>query len=230
MNILKTTKILLGLVAVLVFTACEKQPEASFTVPGTTVNILEEIVFTNTSKNSTTYQWDFGDGNTATVASPTHTYTEGGTYNVTLTASGNEGSDTFSKTIEVLSADIGIYVYMYNPNDENDTNTAVDNCEVEIFETEQDWLDYTNGLGYATTDANGEVLFTEVAPIVYYIDAYKEINASSAYTNWDLGNMTPTAITAGEENWYSVGVQQTAVTAKKEKKKYRVVKVEKMVR
>ena len=35
------------------------------------------------------YNWDFGDGNTATVAGPTetpydHTYTTGGTYNVTL--------------------------------------------------------------------------------------------------------------------------------------------------
>lgn len=33
----------------------------------------------------TTWLWDFGDGNTSTEATPTHTYAEGGSYEVTLT-------------------------------------------------------------------------------------------------------------------------------------------------
>ena len=32
------------------------------------------------------YLWHFGDGNTSTQANPTHTYTQGGNYTVTLTA------------------------------------------------------------------------------------------------------------------------------------------------
>ena len=33
-------------------------------------------------------EWDFGDGNTSNVRDPIHTYADGGTYQVTLTARG----------------------------------------------------------------------------------------------------------------------------------------------
>ncbi len=42
--------------------------------------------FTNQSVNATTYQWDFGDGNTSTSVSPTHTYANTGSYIVKLKA------------------------------------------------------------------------------------------------------------------------------------------------
>ena len=42
--------------------------------------------FTNTSTNSTTYLWDFGDNTTSTEANPMHTYAAPGTYTVTLSA------------------------------------------------------------------------------------------------------------------------------------------------
>ena len=53
-----------------------------------------EVIFTNYSQNATSYAWDFGDGNTSTEESPTHVYAGGGTYEVTLTASGATGSAT----------------------------------------------------------------------------------------------------------------------------------------
>lgn len=57
------------------------------------------LTFTNTSTNATSYVWDFGDGNTSTEASPTHTYANGGQYMVTLTATNECGSR--STTIEI---------------------------------------------------------------------------------------------------------------------------------
>lgn len=47
------------------------------------------VAFTNSSVNSTTYVWDFGDGAVATVANPAHTYTSPGTYSVRLITTGS---------------------------------------------------------------------------------------------------------------------------------------------
>jgi gliding motility-associated-like protein len=46
------------------------------------VNFTSSIV---TQDVVTSYLWNFGDGNTSTAATPSHTYTAQGTYNVTLT-------------------------------------------------------------------------------------------------------------------------------------------------
>lgn len=58
-------------------------PLAGFTSTrnGQTVN------FSNTSERATTYQWDFGDGNSSSLENPVHTYTGAGPFQVTLTAS-----------------------------------------------------------------------------------------------------------------------------------------------
>lgn len=42
--------------------------------------------FSNTSTNSASYIWDFGDGTTSTELAPLHTFTGSGTYTVTLRA------------------------------------------------------------------------------------------------------------------------------------------------
>ena len=44
------------------------------------------IDFTNQSNNATNYYWDFGDLNSTTITSPSHQYTQPGTYNVELNA------------------------------------------------------------------------------------------------------------------------------------------------
>ncbi|MDY7078830.1 MAG: PKD domain-containing protein [Chloroflexota bacterium] len=57
------------------------------------------VVFTNTSTGVyTTSLWNFGDGLTGTLNSPTHTYTVGGVYTVTLAISGTGGTDTLTRT------------------------------------------------------------------------------------------------------------------------------------
>lgn len=44
------------------------------------------VTFANTSQHATEYIWNFGDGQSSTLQSPTHTYTSNGTYTITLTA------------------------------------------------------------------------------------------------------------------------------------------------
>jgi gliding motility-associated-like protein len=44
------------------------------------------VTFTNLSQFATSYSWDFGDGNTSTLANPIHTYSSLGPFSVMLTA------------------------------------------------------------------------------------------------------------------------------------------------
>lgn len=48
-----------------------------------------------------TYEWDFGDGNTATGSTVSHVYTSNGTFKVQMTAYGEGGEDNAYKTIYV---------------------------------------------------------------------------------------------------------------------------------
>lgn len=57
--------------------------------------------FTNLSFGTTSWLWDFGDGNTSTQSSPVHTYASNGTYTVCLTANDSCGSDSLCKTVTV---------------------------------------------------------------------------------------------------------------------------------
>lgn len=73
-------------------------PVADFTfefAPGS-----KTVAFTNISENASSYSWDFGDGQTSTDESPSHTYNADGKYEVTLVAT--EGTESSEKTITVF--------------------------------------------------------------------------------------------------------------------------------
>ena len=52
------------------------------------------IHFINHSTNASSFHWNFGDGDTSSISSPSHTYSHGGTYNVQLTAYSSAGCDS----------------------------------------------------------------------------------------------------------------------------------------
>ncbi|MEY3242062.1 MAG: hypothetical protein RIR11_3501 [Bacteroidota bacterium] len=64
------------------------------------------VAFNNTTVNATTYLWDFGDGNTSTLASPTHTYALDGNYAVVLTATNNCGTTTATRTVVITTSPV----------------------------------------------------------------------------------------------------------------------------
>jgi PKD repeat protein len=66
------------------------------------------VAFSNTSTGATTYLWSFGDGKTSTQVSPTHVYTQPGTYSVSLTATGPGGSDTHTEA-SYISVSQGVH-------------------------------------------------------------------------------------------------------------------------
>lgn len=80
-------------------------PVAAFEADVTTGFAPLTVTFTNQSTDSTSYAWDFGDSNTSTVENPSHTYASAGTYTVTLTATGDSGSDTMTKTDYIVATE-----------------------------------------------------------------------------------------------------------------------------
>ena len=66
--------------------------------------IPASVNFLNNSFYSTSYYWDFGDGNTSNLANPTHNYNSYGTFTVSLIATGPLGIDSIVKQ-QIISID-----------------------------------------------------------------------------------------------------------------------------
>jgi PKD repeat protein len=110
------------------------------------------VSFTNTSTGSfTNLVWNFGDGGTSTSANPNHTYMSGGIYSVSLTASGQGGTDT-----EIKSN----YITIYSPVTANfSSDLTSGSAPLSVNFTNTSSGDYTNlfwdfGDGVTSTDTN----------------------------------------------------------------------------
>jgi len=74
-------------------------PEAEFSGTPTSGTTPLTVSFSDESANSpTSWSWTFGDGGTSSSQNPGHTYSDVGTFAVTLTATNATGSDTETKT------------------------------------------------------------------------------------------------------------------------------------
>jgi len=96
-------------------------PIAAFTY---TDDMLQVTFEDQTSRNPSTWHWDFGDGTTDDVQHPVRNYTSPGQYEVCLIASNNIGSDTVCQSITLMTDNlfevdksIGLQV---RPNPAND--------------------------------------------------------------------------------------------------------------
>jgi PKD repeat protein len=87
-----------------------EQPVAAFSA---TVDRLT-VSFTNESRDPygslQSARWEFGDGDTSTVGSPTHTYDETGTYTVTLTVTDDQGATASTSKSISLNPSLNVFV------------------------------------------------------------------------------------------------------------------------
>ena len=74
-------------------------PVAQFTASTTSGIAPLAMNFLNTSTgNISTYEWNFGDGTTSAVQSPSHVYAAAGSYSVSLTVTGPGGTNTLTES------------------------------------------------------------------------------------------------------------------------------------
>jgi PKD repeat protein len=90
------------------------------------------VSFTNTAQNATTYSWNFGDGYSSTLPSPSHTYASAGTYTVTQTVTNSSGTDVATGTLNIGAASMTIS----NIEIENIPNSAIYQKRVYIYFTD----------------------------------------------------------------------------------------------
>lgn len=83
----------------LLYVTVNAAPTAAFDA---SVGVNGQVTFTNNSQNAQVYSWNFGDNSTASSeASPTHTYTVSGSYNVVLSAISECGVSVFQTIVIV---------------------------------------------------------------------------------------------------------------------------------
>lgn len=78
------------------WTAASQVPTANFIANPTTTCSGVVSFFDSSDGLPTSWNWDFGDGNTSTLQNPSHTYASSGNYTVSLIACNANGCDTLT--------------------------------------------------------------------------------------------------------------------------------------
>lgn len=81
------------------------EPEARFSSICNDLNCTFDA--SQSTGNINSYQWSFGDGNTATGSNVNYTFSQSGSYNVSLTVSDGSASDSITETISVTEPTAG---------------------------------------------------------------------------------------------------------------------------
>ena len=128
---------------------------------------LDTIQFIDTSTivggTLVSWNWDFGDGETSTDRNPTHRYSKGGTYLVTLTVTANDGeTDTEQAYITVIElANITGYV-------KDEDGNPISGATIKLYKAGTSTV-----LKTTTTNTNGEYVLSGIEAGTYDIEASK---------------------------------------------------------
>ena len=154
------------------------------------------VTLTNQSTGSpTTWNWDFGDGNTSTEQNPSHVYNNPGTYTVSLMVSNAQGSDSETKIDYVNVFDPGSAV-TYNPTDDAHVHsTRPDNNygsldHIRLRNGNPDY-DYDSYLKFNVTGLGGPVQSATLR--LYVTDPSKSGGEVYGVSNSYQGSGTPWA-------------------------------------
>ena len=108
----------------------------TFTGIPTYGNVPLTVQFTDDSTSlPILWSWDFGDGSSSTLQNPSHTYTNTGTFTVSLMATNSAGSNTFTRANYITVDELYVFVTKWgtrNPDDGwflNPQGVAVDSSD-----------------------------------------------------------------------------------------------------
>jgi PKD repeat protein len=154
-----------------------RQPSAGFASPDLYSCAPSIVQFNDSSFDTDTYLWDFGDSSTSTNANPTHIYNTPGIYTVTLIASTNVGcTDTLIRPQ---------YVTVLGPIT-NFTATATEGCvpfHVDFTDQSQNAVDWNwnFGDGNSLQTTNSSNTYLDTGTFTVTLVTYDTAGCSSYY-------------------------------------------------
>lgn len=123
---------------------------------------------TNTSVGASNFQWQWGDGTTSFGQNPQKSYTNGGTYTITLTATSGTCSDTYTKTVHVQKVTAN-FTTSVNYGCEFPHTTTYTDASTTNFGNVVSWLWRSEDVSTVTPSGfDGEVYYDSVIQNVRY--------------------------------------------------------------
>lgn len=192
------------------FISCNKFPEPDFSyVPEDNPEAGAVIWFTNLSTGASFIEWEFGDDSRSTLDNPTHIFAEPGDYEVKLTAYNDAGSKTRSKSITINNPTVLVFTIT-----DSSGIIPLEGTELRVYDNQQDWEKVNEPLLVAYANTLGQVEFSNLDDIVYYVWAFRD--EPDGY--WMSGGYTP-ALVLNEINsflipceWFYYTVAKSAAT------------------
>ena len=175
-DIMKHDKLLLLIIIIFGFIACnKKRPVACFVEPSGILEINEPIIFKDCSELANAYEYSFGDDGFSNDPSPTHNYSNEGTFKVTLKVRGGNGKDEVSRHLKLMRIPLtdlivgtyqGTYTETY-PIDTSLNNTYTGGCQIFAKNLKEFTVFIPRG-GFDTRaiGSNSQLTFTELNNLV----------------------------------------------------------------
>ena len=159
--------------------------------------------FTNSSSNSNTQTWSFGDASNSSVLSPTKTYITSGTFAVKLVAKNNANcNDSITKTVTVYpSANLSFGINNASQCLKNNVFNFTNTSSISSGSATYKWV-----LGEADTTTNTNKTFTQIGNYKIYLLSLTNQNCADTFSKDIIvkasptigtitGNAAPTSIT-----------------------------------
>ncbi|HEY9169816.1 MAG TPA: PKD domain-containing protein [Lutibacter sp.] len=138
-------------------TAAQTAPIAAFSFSPASPKTGEEVTFTNTSTNATSYQWSAaGTSFSSTAQNPKFTFTTAGDFNVKLIATGAGGTNEIIKKVTVTAASGG----------GNNNPCNLPDCYVKTTSTVSSG--FTTTITYGYTLVNGTKMISSITTSTGY--------------------------------------------------------------